>query len=113
MDPHTNNSSPPIPPPQPNKINWLNVFQSIDSKNGRTAVFVSIVLLGYGFGFYSSTLIKDREIVIMERQFNDLKNDFNIQKIQFERERSDSKVESNNIKIKFFNLIDSIKNGKK
>ncbi|AYM99633.1 hypothetical protein [Chryseobacterium sp. 3008163] len=99
--------------PQPNRINWLAFFQSLDTKYGRLGLFSSILVLGYTGGYFSSSFIKDREIVILERQYNDLKSELNLQKIQFETERSDHKVEMNRITIILINTRDSLKNGRK
>lgn len=98
---------------QPNRINWLVFFQSLDTKYGRIALFAGIIGIGYTAGYFSSNFIKDREIVILERQYNDLKSEMNIQKIHFETEKSNHKVEMNNITINLINTRDSLKNGRK
>ncbi|MDQ0594694.1 hypothetical protein QFZ37_003063 [Chryseobacterium ginsenosidimutans] len=102
-----------IPNSTPTRINWLTFFQSINSNYGRLALFVSVISVGYGAGYFSAQFIKDREIVILERNYSDLKNQMDLQKIQFETERSDHKVEINQMKIILINNRDSLKNGRK
>lgn len=107
----TRNNTPQ--PPQPNRINWLNFFQSIDNKYVRLGIFSGIISIGFGAGYFSSSFIKDREIVLLERNYNKLDNERNLEKIQFETEKSNYKVELNEMKILLINTKDSLRNARK
>ncbi|WP_315056818.1 hypothetical protein [Chryseobacterium indoltheticum] len=94
-------------------VNWLRIFQFMDSKYGNISLIVGIITTGYTFGYFSATQLKERELLQKEREYNNLSTEFSTVKIQFERERSDKHLEINQLKLNFNNLRDSINHAKK
>lgn len=110
-----NNNPPPIPPQgSPAGVNWFNFFQSIDSKKGRIAVVIGIFTFGASAGFYAEKVIKDREILLLERKYNDDNTIHNIEKIKYERKISSLELDNQELKNEsLLKTKDTVKNGKR
>jgi hypothetical protein len=95
------------------RVNWLQIFQGVNSSWGRIAVIAAIMSLGYTFGFFSCQFIKDRELLQKEEQFNTLSSQYSKELNEFERSKSDQHLENNQLKSVIFNLRDSIRKNEK
>ena len=95
------------------RINWLPVFQVLNSTAGKVTLITTLIGAGYAAGFYSCQLVKDRELLQKEQEYNELHSQQNIIKNEFDRERSDNHLENNQLKMQLYNLRDIIKKNEK
>lgn len=96
-----------------NRYNWLQFFQSLESTWGKVAIVATIFGVGYGVGYYSSEVVKNRELLQKEREFSDLATAHNKEINDYEKLQMDVHLENNQLKSQLYIIKDSIRRNEK
>ncbi len=90
------------------RVKLFKFYQFLDSAYGKYTAVTVFVGVGFLLGTQSIRFIKDRELALMERQFNDINTEKNKAALQFENEKSHLILEMYKQERVIINLKDSL-----